>query len=137
MLNSAVLMGRLTADPELRHTTNDIAVTSFTIAHDRPFKSGGEKQTDFIDCVSWRNTAEFIAKYFSKGNMIAVDGSLQTRTYTDKNGNNRKAVEIVVNNAHFCESKNSTPSAEKTQDKPVAPGTEDFEEVDDNEELPF
>ena len=87
------------ADPELRHTPNDVAVTSFTIAVDRSYvKSGAERQTDFIDIVAWRNTAEFVCRYFRKGQLMAVQGSIQTRNYTDKEGNKRKAVEIVADN---------------------------------------
>ncbi len=102
MLNVVAIMGRLTADPEMRTTTNGVSVTSFTLAVDRSFSKDGERQADFIDCVAWRGTAEFICKYFSKGKMMAVDGSIQTRNYEDKNGNKRKAVEIVVSNANFC-----------------------------------
>ena len=106
MLNVAILMGRLVADPEIRHTPNDIAVTSFTIAVDRSYvKSGAERQADFIDIVAWRATAEFVCKYFRKGQMIAVQGSIQTRSYTDKDGNKRKAFEIVADNVHFADSK--------------------------------
>ena len=146
MLNNVVVMGRLTADPELRHTPNDIAVTSFSIACDRAFKQqGAERQADFFDIVAWRNTAEFITKYFKKGNLIAINGSLQTRTYTDKNGNNRKAVEIVVDNAHFCESKRDSGGSPAFQGEHAASAPEsfsngsnaDFEEVADEEELPF
>ena len=106
MLNTAILMGRLVADPELRHTPNDIAVTSFTLAVDRSFsKSGTERQTDFIDIVAWRSTAEFVCKYFHKGQLVAVQGSIQTRSYTDSQGIKRKAFEIVADNVHFAESK--------------------------------
>lgn len=106
MLNRAVLMGRLTADPELRQTPNGISVLSFSIAVDRTYGGkNGERQTDFINLVAWRQTAEFISRYFSKGQMIAVDGSIQTRNYTDKQGNNRTAFEVVIDNASFCGSK--------------------------------
>ncbi len=106
MLNNAVIMGRLVADPELRTTGNGISVTSFTVAVDRRFvRQGEERQTDFIDVIAWRQTAEFVSKYFRKGSMIAVQGYIQTRTYEDKNGNKRKAVEIVADNASFCGSK--------------------------------
>ncbi len=106
MLNVAVLMGRLVADPELRHTANDVAVTSFTLAVDRSYvKAGADRQADFIDVVAWRNTAEFVCKYFRKGQLMAVQGSIQTRTYTDSQGNKRKAFEIVADNVHFAESK--------------------------------
>ena len=103
MLNVAVVMGRLVADPELRHTPSDVAVTSFTLAVDRSYvKSGTERQTDFIDIVAWRGTADFVCKYFRKGQMMAVHGSIQTRTYTDKDGNKRKAFEIVADDVNFC-----------------------------------
>lgn len=106
MLNNAVIMGRLVADPELRTTGNGNSVTTFTVAVDRRFvRQGEERQTDFIDVVAWRQTAEFVSRYFRKGSMIAVQGSIQTRMYEDKNGNKRKAVEIVADNASFCGSK--------------------------------
>ncbi len=107
MLNVAVIMGRLTAAPELRTTPNGVSVTSFSVAVERAYssRSGGERQTDFINVVAWRGTAEFICKYFQKGQMIAIDGSIQTRNYEDKQGNKRTAVEIVANNANFCGSK--------------------------------
>ena len=106
MLNTAILMGRLTADPELKYTPNNVAVTSFTIAVDRSYvKSGEERQTDFIDIVAWRGAAEFICKYFRKGQMIAVQGAIQTRSYTDKEGVKRKAFEIVAEQVSFCGSK--------------------------------
>ena len=99
-------MGRLVADPELRTTGNGNSVTTFTVAVDRRFvRQGEERQTDFIDVVAWRQTAEFVSRYFRKGSMIAVQGSIQTRMYEDKNGNKRKAVEIVADNASFCGSK--------------------------------
>ena len=106
MLNTAILMGRLVADPELRHTPNNVAVTSFTIAVDRSYvKAGTERQADFIDIVAWRNTAEFVCRYFRKGQMIALQGSIQTRSYTDSQGIKRKAFEIVAENVHFADSK--------------------------------
>lgn len=103
MLNKVILMGRLTADPELRHTQSNIPVTSFTLAVDRTF--GQDKQTDFLDIVAWRNTAEFVDKWFSKGMLVAVSGKLQTRTWEDKQGNKRKAVEVVADQVFFAESK--------------------------------
>ena len=109
MLNVAVVMGRLTADPELRHTPSDAAVTSFTLAVDRAYvKSGTERQTDFIDIVAWRGTAEFICRYFRKGQLMAVHGSIQMRTYTDTNGNKRKAFEIVADDVNFCGTRSDT-----------------------------
>lgn len=112
MLNTAVIMGRLVADPELRTTTTGLPVTSFVVAVDRSFvKAGEERQADFIDVVAWRTTAEFVTKYFHKGSMIAVQGSIQTRLYDDKNGNKRKAFEIVADNISFCGSKAETGTA--------------------------
>ncbi len=155
MLNVAVLMGRLVADPELRHTANGISVTSFTLAVDRSYvKAGGERQTDFIDVVAWRNTAEFVCKYFRKGQLAAVQGSIQTRSYTDKEGNKRKAFEIVADNVHFAEPKRDGNSGGGYQnnrsENPPASGktaqptsayasgdTGDFEEMPSDEDLPF
>lgn len=103
MINSVVLMGRLTRTPECRNTENGTAVTAFRIAVDRRFtSSGGEKQTDFFDIVAWRSTAVFVADHFNKGDMIAVRGALQSRQYTDKNGNNRTAIEVVADEISFC-----------------------------------
>ena len=111
-MNVAVVMGRLVADPELRHTPSDVAVTSFTLAVDRSYvKSGTERQADFIDVVAWRSTADFVCKYFRKGQMMAVHGSIQTRTCTDKDGNKRKATEIVANDVNFADSKRSDSGA--------------------------
>ena len=128
MLNSVTLMGRLTRDPELKHTQSGTAVVSFTLAVDRDFKSqSGEKQTDFIACTSWRNTAEFISKYFSKGSMAVVSGRLQIRDWTDKDGKNRRSAEVVVDNIYFGDS--------KTSQQPVA--EPEFTEIEDDGELPF
>ena len=106
MLNKIFIMGRLTRDPELRRTQSGTAVTSFSLAVERDFKSqGGEKETDFIDVVAWRNTAEFVAKYFTKGRMAVVEGRLQTRDWTDREGGKRVATEIVADNIYFGDSK--------------------------------
>ena len=106
MLNHIVVMGRLTADPELRRTQSGTAVTSFTLAVDRDFKAeNGERETDFIPCVAWRGTAEFVQKYFSKGRMAVVAGRLQIRPWTDKDGNKRRSAEIVAENVYFGDSK--------------------------------
>lgn len=106
MLNAVCLMGRLTRDPELKTTGSGVSVTSFTLAVDRAYvKQGEDRQADFIDVVAWRGTADFVCKYFRKGQLIAVQGSIQTRTYTDKDGNKRKAVEVVAGNVHFAEGK--------------------------------
>ena len=107
MLNHIVIMGRLTRDPELRRTGSGIAVASFTVAVDRDFGSrdGGEKETDFIDCVAWRQTGEFVSKYFTKGRMIVVSGRLQIRSWTDKDGNKRRTAEVVADNCYFGDSK--------------------------------
>ena len=108
MINNVSLMGRLTATPERKTTTSGKAVTSFTIAVERRFApQGEERQTDFINCVAWGKTAEFVCKWFAKGDMIAVIGEIQTRNYNDKNGNNRIAVEVVVGQVSFCGSKNT------------------------------
>ena len=104
MINTVALMGRLTADPELKHTPNGVAVVPFCIAVNRKFK---DQQADFINCVAWRQTAEFICKYFGKGQMIALEGTIQTRNYTDQDGNKRNATEVLVENVGFCESKKS------------------------------
>lgn len=143
MFNLVVLTGRLTADPELKTTANGISVTSFSIAVARRYRAGEEAQTDFINVVAWRQTAEFISKYFKKGNMIGIEGSIQTRRYTDKNGNNRTAFEVVVNNAQFVESKrDSAPSENMGQAAPASfsnAGANDFTEIDNgiDDDLPF
>ncbi|MBQ7837403.1 MAG: single-stranded DNA-binding protein [Clostridia bacterium] len=117
MVNCAVIMGRLVADPELRTTGNGISVTSFAVAVDRRFaRSGEDRQTDFIDVIAWRQTADFVCKYFRKGSMIAIQGYIQTRTYEDKNGNKRKAVELVADNVSFCGSKAETGSGSFNRD---------------------
>ena len=107
MLNHIVIMGRLTRDPELRRTGSGIAVTSFSLAVDRDFapKDGGERETDFIDCVAWRQTGEFVSKYFTKGRMAVVSGRLQIRSWTDKDGNKRRTAEVVADNVYFGDSK--------------------------------
>ena len=106
MLNLVALMGRLTRDPEPKTTSSGVSVTSFTLAVERDYvKQGEERQTDFIDVVAWRNTADFVCKYFRKGQLVAVQGAIQTRSYTDKEGHTRKAVEVVASNVHFAEGK--------------------------------
>jgi single-strand DNA-binding protein len=136
MLNVAVLMGRLTKDPELRQTPNGVSVTTFTIAVDRNYTpKGQERQADFIDIVAWRNTAEFVCKYFRKGQLVAVQGSIQTRSYTDRDGNKRKAVEIVADSVHFAESKKDSSN---NNTYPVRGSADnDFEEMPDDGDLPF
>lgn len=139
MLNNVVLMGRLTATPELRQTNSGIEVTSFSLAIDRGYaKPGEERQTDFIDCTAWRGTAKFITSYFTKGQMIAVTGEIQTRNYEDKDGNKRKSTEVLVSNASFCGSKNEN-SNNNESNSPAVPTVEygDFEEIPDNDGLPF
>lgn len=149
MLNNVVLMGRLVADPELRHTPSNLPVTTFAIAVDRRYvKQGTERETDFIDIVAWRQTAEFITKYFRKGSMIAIQGSIQTRMYTDKNDNKRKAVEVVAENVSFCGSKRESSGSpydgmsrsEIPQSQPSSYSNVDlgdFEEITDDDDLPF
>ena len=112
MLNHITIMGRLTRDPELRRTGSGIAVASFTVAVDRDFsgRDGGEKETDFIDCVAWRQTGEFVSKYFTKGSMIVVSGRLQIRNWNDKEGNKRRSAEVVADNVYFGESKRGSDS---------------------------
>ena len=133
MLNKVIIMGRLVKDPELRRTQSGTAVTSFRIAVDRDFKSqDGSKQADCVDVVAWRNTAEFVSKYFAKGRMAVVDGRLQSRPWTDKDGNKRVAIEIVAESVYFGDSKRSE------SDTPEEPSGE-FQELPEEEkgELPF
>ena len=146
MLNHITIMGRLTRDPELRHTNSGIAVASFTLAVDRDFtdKNSGEKETDFIDCTAWRNTAEFVSKYFTKGRMAVVSGKLQIRKWTDKEGNNRRSAEVVADNVYFGDSKNTADST-GTFGGFTAPAQTDYSAPasnfamleDDDSQLPF
>jgi len=143
MLNIVALNGRLVTNPELKQTTSGVSVTSFRVACDRSYcKAGQERQTDWIDCVAWRNTADFICKFFGKGELIAIQGELQTRSYTDRDGNKRKAVEVVVSQANFAESKKGTDNKntyQKPKEQPdiSADDTGDFEEIPDDGDLPF
>ena len=148
MLNRIILMGRLTRDPELRRTGSGTAVTSFSLAVDRDFKSqSGEKETDFIDIVAWRNTAEFVSKYFTKGRMAVVEGRLQIRDWTDKDGGKRRSAEVVADNVYFGDSKrdggDSSGHSAAPAHKNAAPsnfnaGGSDFAEIgEDDGELPF
>ena len=138
MLNHITASGRLTKDPELRRTQNGVAVASFTIACDRDIKdASGNKQTDFIDCVAWRNTAEFVDKYFTRGRMVIVSGRLQMREWTDKSGAKRKNAEIIAENVYFADSKRAVENTEKNETKEAAQ-TVDFDQVEiDDDELPF
>ena len=136
MLNKVVIMGRLSRDPELRRTQSGVSVSSFRIACDRDFKSQtGEKETDWIDIVAWRNTAEFVSKYFSKGRMAIVEGRLQTREWNDKDGNKRTAVEVVADNIYFGDSKREGGNTEYAN----VPNDNQFAEIGDDEDgdLPF
>lgn len=135
MINSVILSGRLTADPELKTTGSGIAVTSFSIAVNRRYKSGEDWQTDFITVVAWRQTAEFVTKYFKKGNLIGIEGSIQTRKYQDKDGNNRTAFEVIAERAHFLESKRNSDSQGNNIPTPVGDYTDGFTELD--EDCPF
>ena len=144
MLNKVIIMGRLVKDPELRRTQSGTAVTSFRIAVDRDFKSqDGSKQADFFDVVAWRNTAEFVAKYFTKGRMAIVEGRLQIRDWKDKDGNNRRSAEVVADNVYFGDSKrDGAPSGDYTAPMGgyAAPvnTTSSFSEIDDEDgDLPF
>ena len=144
-INITVLTGRLTSDVELKTTQNGVSVCSFSIAVDRKYKQGEDRQADFINIVAWRGTAEFVSKYFSKGSAIGIEGSIQTRNYTDKNGNNRTAFEIVANNVHFIDSKrsqsggegNSLPTPKNDPLPAFAERLEQFQEVQDDGDLPF
>ena len=153
MLNHITIMGRLTRDPELRYTQSQTPVASFTLAVDRDFGSrdGGEKQTDFIDCVAWRQTAEFVSKYFTKGSMAVVSGRLQIRDWTDRDGGKRRSAEAVVDNMYFGESRRrdgdsgdsrsssySSYGNSGSAGKSSAPAASAFAELDDGDgELPF
>lgn len=150
MLNRIILMGRLTRDPELRRTGSGTAVTSFSLAVDRDFKSqSGERETDFIDIVAWRNTAEFVSKYFTKGRMAVVEGRLQIRDWTDRDGGKRRSAEVVADNVYFGDSRRdggsdysaapaySAPGADRGYSAPAA-GRSDFAEIGEEDgELPF
>lgn len=129
-LNYICIMGRLTKDPELRHTSSGTPVASFTLAVDRDFKDqNGDRETDFIEVVAWRNTAEFVCKYFTKGRMAAVSGRLQMRGWTDKDGNKRKSAEILAEHVYFGDSKHETGAA---------PAEQSFDVIEDDDEgLPF
>lgn len=144
MLNVAVLMGRLTGDPEIRVTPDGKKVASFSVACDRDFKNrDGERQTDFLNIVAWEKTAEFLEKYFHKGDLISIEGRIQARQYQDRNGNNRTAVEIVARNVFFAGGKKDTGSAQKMnpapqKQAPFEPVKDDgFALIDDEEDLPF
>ena len=153
MLNHITIMGRLTRDPELRYTQSQTPVASFTLAVDRDFGSrdGGEKQTDFIDCVAWRQTAEFVSKYFTKGSMAVVSGRLQIRDWTDRDGGKRRSAEVVVDNMYFGESRRrdgdsgdsrsssySSYGNSGSTGRSSAPAASAFAELDDGDgELPF
>ena len=150
MLNHITIMGRLVRDPELRRTGTGVAVTSFTVAVDRDFgnRESGEKETDFIDCVAWRQTGEFVSKYFTKGSMIVVSGRLQIRSWNDKDGNKRRTAEVVADNVYFGESKRgneggsyaapAAPAYGGGYAAPAAAPASDFAMLDDDDaQLPF
>lgn len=144
MINNVTLMGRLTAEPELKQTSSGTSVLSFCLAVDRPYYKDREREADFINLVAWRQTAEFISRYFTKGQMIAVDGRLQTRSYDDKYGNKRSVTEVVVSNAHFCGSKDETTKSKKTSQSSQDDEPSGFDDLDgfedigtDDDKLPF
>ena len=142
MLNHITIMGRLTRDPELRRTGSGIAVASFTVAVDRDFadKQSGEKETDFIDCVAWRQTGEFVSKYFTKGRMIVVSGRLQVRKWRNKDGENRYSTEVVADSCYFGDSKKESSGGESYggYNAPAYPEHGEFTELDDDDaQLPF
>ena len=166
-MNIAILTGRLTADPELKTTPNGVSVCSFSVAVDRKYKQGEEKQADFINIVAWRGTAEFVSRYFNKGSAICVTGSIQTRSWNDNNGNKRYATEVVVDEVMFVDAKSESPAAVQNaaaaygqytqpansympegyasygeQSAPAyntgaVPAAPRFEEITDDDELPF
>lgn len=138
MFNHIAIMGRFTKDPEMRRTGSGVAVTSFTIACDRDFGQNGEKETDFIDVTCWRNTAEFVSKYFTKGRMAVVSGRLQIRKWTDKNGNERRSAEVVADNVYFADSKKDDSGSNFQSYSPAAAPLQDYAVVDgDDDSLPF
>jgi single-strand DNA-binding protein len=143
MLNKVLIMGRLTRDPELKQTNSGVSVVSFSLAVERDFKDkqSGEKTTDFIDCVAWRGTADFVAKYFTKGRMAVVEGKIQVRDWMDKEGNKRKAVEVVADNVYFADSKKDGGSSAPVSDF-TAPPVGEFVDItaelaSGEDELPF
>ena len=137
MLNRIILMGRLTRDPELRRTQNGTAVVSFSIACDRDYATqGAERETDFIDIVAWRSTAEFVDKYFAKGRMIVITGRLQIRGWEDKDGNKRRSAEVVAESVYFGDSKRDGDGG-KTNAEPTYDPTGDFSQIEDDGDLPF
>ena len=143
MLNKIFLQGRLVADPEMRHTPSGVAVASLRLAVDRDFKDRetGEKKADFINVVTWRQTAEFVSRYFSKGRMAVVEGRLQIRDYTDRDGNKRTAAEVVADNIYFGDAKREADGGSPAAPPPAYPsprgGGDRFAEEDDDNELPF
>ena len=141
MLNKIIIMGRLTRDPELRRTGSGTAVTSFPLACDRDFKSqSGDKETDFIEVVAWKNTAEFVSKYFSKGRMAVVEGRLQIRDWTDKSGNKRITAEVVADNVYFADSKRSESNDNQKENFNALSGrlSDDFVPISEEDgEIPF
>lgn len=139
MLNKQITMGRLTADPELRHTPNGVAVTSLTLAspEDRKLQDGSVP-TDFVDCVAWRETAEFICRYMQKGRLVVAEGRPKARKYTDKNGSNHKVVELHIDRIYFADSKPQNGSQDsQPQNETMPEGGGDFVEISDNDDLPF
>ena len=139
MLNSVCLMGRLTADPELKSTQSGVSVCSFRIAVDRTYQpKGQEKQTDFINIVTWRGTAEFVSRYFRKGQLVAVQGSIQTGQYTDRDGNKRTTFDVVADNVFFAEKKAESGETKQGAGYDHSPDIQgDFEEIMGNDELTF
>ena len=139
MLNKIFIMGRLTRDPELRTTNSGTPVASFALAVDRNYKGAdGEKETDFIDCVAWRHAGEFAAKYFTKGRMAVVEGRLQIRPWTDKEGNNRRSAEVIVDNMYFGDSKrDGDTGGARPASGPVNVSANEWGEVEDEEDMPF
>lgn len=139
MLNHITIMGRLTRDPELRRTGSGLAVASFTLAVDRDFapKDGSERETDFIDCVAWRQTGEFVSRYFAKGRMAVVSGRLQIRPWTDKEGNKRRSAEVVADSVYFGDSRREDQGSDGSYTAPAVPASDFAMLEDDDTQLPF
>ena len=135
--NKAILGGRLTGDPELKQTPNGIPVCSFSLAVNRKFQKDEQQQTDFINCVAWRSTAEFIAKFFKKGSSLCIVGNIQTRSWTDNNGQKRYATEVIVDEAMFVDSKSDSGQAQPGGYIPDAYTAPNFENLNEDEDLPF
>lgn len=136
-MNKVILLGRLTRDPELKTTQSGLPVAGFTLAVNRPVRAGQERKADFIDCVAWRTTAEFVSKYFSKGQQVAIEGQLQVRDWEDKEGNKRRSYEVVVDKAHFADSKRDGAGGNGPARPLPNVSADGFEDLPEDDSLPF